>query len=93
MSTLVKMPHCWKSHVTAHMSFILIHIYYTRDLVMKNTSRRVVDRVRSSTPIVRTCIGCVYEQLFLPFVWYWSSNVPSSACASFPQAKQMTNFL
>ena len=23
-STLVKMPHCWKSHVTAHLSFISI---------------------------------------------------------------------
>ena len=21
-STLVKMPHCWKSHVAAHMSFL-----------------------------------------------------------------------
>ena len=23
-STLVKMPHCWKSHVTAHLSFMSI---------------------------------------------------------------------
>ena len=22
-STLVKMPHCWKSHVTAHMSYLV----------------------------------------------------------------------
>ena len=24
-SSLVKMPHCWKSHVTAHMSMIWLH--------------------------------------------------------------------
>ena len=24
MSTHVKMPHCWKSHVTAHINFLLI---------------------------------------------------------------------
>ena len=25
-STLVKMPHCWKSHVAAHMSLMLLYI-------------------------------------------------------------------
>ena len=24
-STLIKMPHCWKSHVAAHMSFHVIY--------------------------------------------------------------------
>ena len=32
-STLVKMPHCWKSHVTAHIKYInvmcLLYYYHT----------------------------------------------------------------
>ena len=28
-STLVKMPHCWKSHVTAHLLFLEIKEYAT----------------------------------------------------------------
>ena len=27
-STLVKMPHCWKSHVTAHLMFSWIYIVH-----------------------------------------------------------------
>ena len=26
-STLVKIPHCWKSHVTAHFIIIMISVY------------------------------------------------------------------
>ena len=29
-STLVKLPHCWKSHVAAHISFIYVHTLYMR---------------------------------------------------------------
>ena len=28
-STLVKMPHCWKSHATAHLSFRIFFIILT----------------------------------------------------------------
>ena len=27
-STLVKMPHCWKSHVTAHIGFMLVTRFF-----------------------------------------------------------------
>ena len=27
-STLVKMPHCWKSHVTAHIIFLTLEISF-----------------------------------------------------------------
>ena len=27
-STLVKMPHCWKSHVTAHFIFYSVYTYF-----------------------------------------------------------------
>ena len=30
-STLVKMPHCWKSHVTAHMSYSILVIFSVSD--------------------------------------------------------------
>ena len=27
-STLVKIPHCWKSHVTTHLSLYLFFVYF-----------------------------------------------------------------
>ena len=36
-STLVKMPHCWKSHVTAHLLFVLIVINILAECINYNT--------------------------------------------------------
>ena len=34
-STLVKMPHCWKSHVTAHMPMVLLKSQFTEVIYIK----------------------------------------------------------
>ena len=35
-STLIKIPHCWKSHVAAHIVLMYIH---TADMVPRKTGR------------------------------------------------------
>ena len=46
-STLVKMSHCWKSHVAAHLIFhvkhMLVHIKYQATVVSKNMKKGVTN--------------------------------------------------
>ena len=42
-STLVKMPHCWKSHVTAHFMNELMFKRYTAESVQNSRTFTVVN--------------------------------------------------
>ena len=53
MSTLVKMPNCWKSRVTAHMSLSLI--------ILRNISKLTVYRKNFN-------INIMYERVFLVII-------------------------
>ena len=41
-STLVKMPHCWKSHVAAHLSINNVHFYIKNP--PKSTRKKYCDK-------------------------------------------------
>ena len=36
--THVKMPHCWKSHVTAHIPLFQVTLYLTAVLILKRNT-------------------------------------------------------
>ena len=44
-STLVKMPHCWKSHVMAHFSFTC---FSARELELEDRQGRLQQQLRDS---------------------------------------------
>ena len=49
-STLVKMPHCWKSHVAAHKCFTDLHVSHQSDFqqhaMMISIGSRISEAVR-----------------------------------------------
>ena len=73
-STLVKMPHCWKSHAMAHISTRWVAIqhhvidthYHNSNLIWRTVSRRVDEVIPSDHPrrvasrVIQWC-GLIYE--------------------------------
>ena len=43
-STLVKIPHCWKSHVTAHFIIIMFTVYICKLYDSDSTGQSAADR-------------------------------------------------
>ena len=52
-STLVKMPHCWKSHVTAHLTFLSTHRHAAR----AQTSLGIWTVLLETSPLAKTKYG------------------------------------
>ena len=65
-STLVKMPHCWKSHITAHLlsrNYIMLNIFVKRFQVVQSNSQV---SVREGTSLH---FSLVLEQTGLSLNW------------------------
>ena len=54
-STLVKMPHCWKSHAMAQMKKIKIHL-------ASQSKRRILDVLPTGLEMTRFCVSG-YKQI------------------------------
>ena len=44
-STLVKIPHCWKSHVTAHICFSQCAYSFSFPILIQGTEKQVTEHV------------------------------------------------
>ena len=67
-STLVKMPHCWKSHVTAHISYIKVHMGLNmRNLPLVFVNNKCADQHAHPRKLISTFVigllECIISEL------------------------------
>ena len=73
-STLVKMPHCWKSHVTAHLYSVFTNYGELTFIVIGRPSMKNTKPVRifTNTLLLVSCFG---KKSIIPLVTV--SNIPN----------------